>query len=226
MSSSVEVLQNSFLGLWESTIDFLPSLLGAIIVFLLGLIVASVLRKVVVKAIKLLRVDEMSSKLELKQTFQQHGIRLHIGNLLGWIVKWFIIIVSLIAATDILGWDQVTDYLKQVVLYVPNVIIAIIILLAGILLATFVRNMVKSAVEAAGLASADFLSGIAKWAILIFSFMAALVQLQIAPELINTLFMGLVAMLALAGGLAFGLGGREHAKRFLERLQKDISSAE
>jgi len=226
MLTSVEVLQNSFLGLWESTIDFLPNLLGAIGVFLLGLIVASVLRKVVVKAIKLLRVDEISTKLELKQTFQQHGIRLHIGNLLGWIVKWFIIIVSLIAATDILGWDQVTDYLKQVVLYVPNVIIAIIILLAGILLATFVRNLVKSAVEAASLASADFLSGIAKWAILIFSFMAALVQLQIAPELINTLFMGLVAMLALAGGLAFGLGGKDQAKRFLERLQKDISSVE
>jgi hypothetical protein len=111
-----------------------------------------------------------------------------------------------------------------VVLYIPNVIVAVIILLAGILLATFVRNVVKTAVEAAELASADFLSGIAKWAILLFSFMAALVQLQIAPGLINTLFTGLVAMLALGGGLAFGLGGKEHASRVLDRLRRDLSS--
>jgi len=110
------------------------------------------------------------------------------------------------------------------VLYVPNVIISVIILLAGILLANFVQRVVKSAVEAAKLQSADFLSGIAKWAILVFSFMAALVQLQIAQELIRVLFTGLVAMLSLAGGLAFGLGGKDHASRVLDRLRKDLSS--
>lgn len=221
---AVDVVQNSVLSLWDSIVAYVPNVLGAVLVFLIGIIIASVLQTVVVKVVQMLRVDELVSKLDVKASLEKVGIRLHVGKLLGWIVKWFFIVVSLIAATDILGWDQVTDYLQEVVRYIPNVIIAVIILLAGILLATFVRNVVKTAVEAAELASADFLSGIAKWAILLFSFMAALVQLQIAPGLINTLFTGLVAMLALGGGLAFGLGGKDHASRVLDRLRRDLSS--
>ena len=224
MSFAQQVLQGPLLELWETIVAYLPNLLGAIIVFLIGVIVALVLQGIVVKIIGLLRIDDLARRLEITSQFERVGLRLHIGGLLGWIVKWFFIVMALIAATDILGWDQVTDYLGQIVLFIPNVIIAVIILLAGILLGNFVQNVVKSAVEAASLASADFLSGVAKWAILIFTFMAALVQLQIAPELIRVLFTGLVAMLALAGGLAFGLGGRDHAHHFLNRLKKDISS--
>jgi hypothetical protein len=172
----------------------------------------------------LIKLDEMAEKLELKRTFQRSGMPLHVAALLGWIVKWFFIIVSLVAATDILGWDEVTKFLAEVVLYLPNVIIAVIILLVGILVANFTRHVVKSAVEAAHLASADFLAGVSRWSIFIFSLMAALVQLQIAPELIRTLFTGIVAMLALAGGLAFGLGGRDQATQFLRKLKKEISS--
>lgn len=224
MTFAQQVLQGPLLELWETMVAYLPNLLGAIVVFLIGVIVALVLRSVVVKIIVLLRIDELAQRLEITAQFERVGLRLHIGALFGWIVKWFFMIVALIAATDILGWDQVTDYLGQIVLFVPNVIVAVIILLAGILLGNFVQNVVKTAVEAAQLASAEFLSGIAKWAILIFTFMAALVQLQIAPELIRVLFTGLVAMLALAGGLAFGLGGKEHAHHLLNRLKKDISS--
>jgi hypothetical protein len=205
-------------------VAYLPNVLGAILVFLIGVIVAVVLRTVVEKLIALLRIDELARRLEITSQFEHIGLRLHIGKLLGWIVKWFFIIVALIAATDILGWEQITDYLGEVVLFIPNVIIAVIILLAGILLGNFVQNVVKSTVEAAQLSSAQFLSGISKWAIIVFSFMAALVQLQIAPELIRVLFTGLVAMLALAGGLAFGLGGKDHAHHLLNRLKKDISS--
>jgi hypothetical protein len=220
----LSIIQGSVAGVWNAIVAYLPQLVGAIIVFLLGLLIASVLRKVVVKVVEILKLDELAKKFELRQSLERYGLRLHIGNLLGWIVKWFIIIVALIATTDILGWDQVTDYLKDVVGYIPNVIIAVVILLAGIILANFVQRVVKSAVEAAKLESAGFLSGIARWAILVFTFMAALVQLQIAEGLIQILFTGLVAMLALAGGLAFGLGGREHASRVLDRLRRDIST--
>lgn len=224
MNFTQDVLQGPLLELWDTVVAYIPNLLGAILVFLIGVIVALVLRGVVVKIVALLRIDDLARKLEITSQFERAGLRLHIGGLLGWIVKWFFIIIALIAATDILGWEQVTDYLQQVVLFIPNVIIAVIILLAGIILGNFVKNVVKTAVEAAQLSSAEFLSGIAKWAIFIFTLMAALVQLQIAPELIRVLFTGLVAMLALAGGLAFGLGGQEHAHRFLNHLRRDISS--
>ena len=218
------VLQGPVLEMWDIVLAYLPNLLGAIIVFLIGVIVALVLRSVVDQVIKLLRIDDLAQKLEIRSQFERFGVSLHIGHLLGWIVKWFFVIVALIAATDILGWEQLTSYLQEIVLFIPNVVIAVIILLAGILLANFVQRVVKSAVEAAKLTSANFLSGVAKWAILIFSFMAALVQLQIAPDLIRVLFTGLVFMIALAVGLAFGLGGREQAGKLLERLRKDISS--
>jgi hypothetical protein len=226
MNMTTELIQGPFLELWGSIVGYLPHILGAILVFIVGIIVAIILSRAIVKVVHILSIDKLAAKFEITPAFEKAGIRLHVGRLLGWIVKWFFIIVSLIAATDILGWEQVTDYLQQVVLYIPNVIIAVIILLAGILLANFVSRIVKSAVDAAKLESAHFLAGIAKWAILIFTFMAALVQLQIAPDLIQVLFTGLVAMLALAGGLAFGLGGKEHASRVLDRLKRDISKEE
>lgn len=219
-----DILQGPLLELWQSIIAYLPNFIGSVIVFVLGILLAVVLRSVVEQVIRLLHIDELAKRLEIKSQFERIGIHLHIGRLLGWIVKWFFIIVALIAATDILGWDQLTAYLQKIVLFIPNVIIAVIILLSGILLANFVQGIVKSAVEAAKLSSAGFLSGMAKWSILIFSFMAALVQLQIAPDLIRVLFTGLVFMIALAGGLAFGLGGRDQAERLLARLRKDISS--
>jgi hypothetical protein len=224
-TQAVNVLQVSVLNLWDTILSYLPNVLGAAVVFLAGLLVAYALSHLVIRVVAMLRINELFARAELKGFLDRIGLTLDVGQLLGWIVKWFFVVVALIAATDILGWEQVTDYLKQVVLYLPNVIIAVIILLSGILLGNFVRNVVKKAVTAAELASADFLSGIAKWAILVFSFMAALVQLQIAPDLIRVLFTGLVAMLSLAGGLAFGLGGRDHASRVLDRLRRDISSS-
>ncbi len=219
-----DVIQSSFQSLWLGFAEFFPKLLGAIVVFLIGVLVAVALKGLIVRVSGLLRLDALAEKLDLKGSMAKAGITLKVGELLGWLVKWFVVIAALIAATDILDWPQITDFLKQVVLYVPNVVISVVILLAGILLANFVRNVVHQAVKAAGLTSADFLAGIARWAILLFTFMAALVQLQIAEQLIQMLFAGLVAMLALAAGLAFGLGGKDNAARFLDRLRKEISS--
>lgn len=222
----LDIVRVAFADLWVSLISFLPRFVGAVIVLLVGTLIASLLCKLVMKLSDVLKLDELARRLEVKNSFEQVGIRLHIGKLLGWIIKWFFVVVFLVAAADILKWDQVTSFLRDVVLYLPNVIIAVVILLVGVILANFVRNVVKTAVEAAKLSSSSFLAGISKWAILVFSFMAALVQLGIAQDLIRVLFTGLVAMLALSGGLAFGLGGRDHATRFLNRLHKDISSTE
>lgn len=218
------LLQEPLLALWQTIAAYLPNVLGAIVVFCVGVLFAVIVQRVVVRVIALLHIDEVAQRLELTRMFAQIGVRLNIGMLFGWIVKWFLIIVSLIAATDILGWGEVTGYLKQVVLFIPNVIIAVIILLAGILLGNMVQRIVRTAVEAAGITSATMLAGLAKWAIVVFSFMAAFVQLQIAEDLIRTLFTGLVYMLALAGGLAFGLGGRDHASRILDKLKEEITA--
>ncbi|MEK7665880.1 MAG: hypothetical protein AAB337_03310 [Patescibacteria group bacterium] len=226
MPDAVVIIESAFADLWGSLLIFFPRLIGAIIVFVVGLIVAWLLKGLVIRICDFLKIDALAEKLEVKQAFKRAGMNLRVGSVLGFVVKWFFVVVFLVAATDILGWNEVTGFLTEVVLYLPNVLISVIILLVGILVANFTRNAVKTAVKAAALESADFLAGISRWSILIFSFMAALVQLQIAGDLIRTLFTGLVAMLAIAGGLAFGLGGKDHANRFLSHLRREMTSSQ
>lgn len=224
MPDYVDVLRTAFVDLWVVVLAFLPKLVLAVVVFLLGLLLAHILKTAVVRVVRLLKVDELVEKLEVKAMFLRAGIKLEVAGFLGWLVKWFVIIFALIASADVLEWEQITIFLNQVVTYIPNVLVAVIILLVGMILANFVQGIVRSSVEAAKMESADFVAGMAKWSIIVFSFMAALVQLGIAQSLIEVLFTGFVAMLALAGGLAFGLGGRSHASQVLDRLQKDLSS--
>jgi hypothetical protein len=218
------ILQDSFSEIWKEILAFLPQFLGAIFIFLVGLVIAVVLQRVVEKIIELLKVDFLAKRFEIPQLFEKYGLTFRIGKLLGWIIKWFLIIVALIIATDILGWDQVTDYLKQIVLFLPNVLVAIVLLFFGAVLANFVHRVVQTAAANAQLESVNVLAGLVRWTILVFTFMATLIQLQIAAELIRILFTGFVAMVSLAGGLAFGLGGKDHAARILEKLKNDISS--
>lgn len=224
MPDYVEVIRAAFVDVWAIVLEFLPRLLLAVVVFLLGLLAAHFLKSAVERLIKVLRVDELVEKLEIKALLLQAGIKLNVGAFFGWIVKWFVIIFALIAAADVLEWEQVAIFLDKVVDYIPNVFVAVIILLVGMILGSFVQGIVRTSVEAAKMQSAEFVAGVAKWSIIVFSFMAALVQLGIAESLIQVLFTGFVAMLALAGGLAFGLGGKQHAARALDRLERDLSS--
>ena len=224
MPDYITILEGAFVNLWAQAVVFLPQLIFAIIVFLLGLLVANFLRSAVERVVRLFKIDELIERLEVKVFFQRAGVKLNVAAFLGWIVKWFIIIVALIAAADALQWDQVTLFLTSVVSYIPNVLIAVIILLVGIILANFTQGVLQATLDAAKMTSSQFLAGLSRWAIIVFSFMAALVQLGIAEALIQVLFTGFVAMIALAGGLAFGLGGRDYASRILDQLSKDLTT--
>jgi len=130
----------------------------------------------------------------------------------------------LLAVSDILNLFAFSDFLKQVLLYVPNIVIAVLIMLAGVVLAAFLSKLVRASVLASRLHAARFLGALTKWSILIFAFLAVLSQLGVAGALVNTLIMGFVAMLAIAGGLAFGLGGKDVAAAWLEKIKDEISS--
>lgn len=218
-----EVITASLQTLWIGFIGFLPSLLGAIIVFIIGWIIAALLGRFVTQIIGILRIDSILEKIGLKRTLARANLKLDSGKFLGELVKWFFIIVFLMAATDILRLSQVTVFLKQVLLYIPQLIVAVLILLAAVLIASFLQKLVKASVEAAGFGSANFLGSITKWAILVFAFLAALIQLGIVPSLIQTLFTGVIAALVISLGLAFGLGGKELASEILSKLKREIS---
>ncbi len=218
-----DVLVSSLQDIWRSFIKFIPSLLGALLILIVGWYIALLVEKIIVRLLKIVWIDNALKRIGIKDGFEKAGIKLNIAKAGGFLVKWFLFIVFIIAATEILNMTQVTEFLNGIVSYIPNVIVAVIILLLGVVFANFAHQVVKKAVEAANLLSANFLASVAKWSILVFSILAALVQLKVAANLLQILFTGLVGMIALAGGLAFGLGGRDKAKEVLEKMSRDLS---
>jgi hypothetical protein len=218
-----EAITISLLSLWERFVAFLPALVGAILVFVAGWIVAVALGKAVEQIVKVIRIDDVVEKAGTKARMRKAGVELNIAKFFGGLVKWFLILVFLMAATDILHLTQVTSFLNSIVLYLPNVIVAAVILAIAFLIGNFAYALIKGSTKIAGIVSATLLATVAKWAIVIFGFLAALIQLGVATSLINTLFIGVVAMLALAGGLAFGLGGRDEAALILKKLRREIT---
>lgn len=219
IQSWTDVVVGSLQNLWYGVINFLPSLIGALIVFIIGLIVAGGLGTLVEKIFEALRLDSLLSRIGLTPYFERAGLRLRGARFLGQLVKWFLVIVFLLAASDILGLFALSAFLSDVLLYVPNVIVAVLIMLAAVVVASFLKKLVVASVLSAKLHAAHFLGTLTWWAIIIFGFLTALVQLNVAVSVINTLITGFIAMLALAGGLAFGLGGREYAGYLVNKLR-------
>ena len=218
-----EAISFSLIDLWVRFINFLPTLIGALLVFLLGLVIASVLGKVIERIVRAIRVDQAFEHMNISEKMKEHGVNISISTFLGKVVQWFLVLVFLMAATDILGLSQVTSFLNSIIVYLPNVIVATIILTIAFLLGNLVYVIVRSSTRAAGVMSATLLATIIKWAIVIFGVLAALIQLGIAVSLVNTIFIGLIAAISLAAGLAFGLGGREEAALILKKLREEIT---
>lgn len=217
-----DVVRQSLLTLYTGVADFIPRFVAAVVVFLIGWLIAVLLARVAFHIIKTLQIDRALESLGLRRVVERGGIKLNTPRFFEELVKWFFIIVFLMAATNIIGLDQVTDFLKTVVFYLPNVIVAAFIMLIGVLVARFIEHSVRVSVRTAELASANFLALLARWSVLIFAFLIALDQLNVASEIIRIFIIGVVTMLAIGGGLAFGLGGQKHAEEWLSGLKRKI----
>jgi len=218
-----EAITVSMIDLWGRFVGFLPTLFGAILVFVFGWVVAVVIGKVVEKVLKTAQLDKAVDKVGLQRKIEEVGLKVTFSEFFGGIIKWFLVLVFLMAAADILKLNQVTVFLNSIVLYLPNVVVSVVILSTVFLVGNFVYSVVKGSTRAAGVVSATLMAAIAKWAIIIFGIFAALIQLGIASSLVSTLFIGLVAMVSLAGGLAFGLGGRDEAAEILAKVREEIT---
>lgn len=219
-----DVIAGSLQNLWMGFANFVPNLVGAIIVLIVGLIVAAGLGALVQKVFESIRLDSFLGKLGLKPYFERAGVNLRASYFLGRLVYWFIAIAFLLAASDSLGLYALSGFLNGILSYLPNVIAAVLIMLAAVVLANFLRRVIVASVMGAKLHAAHFLGTVAWWTVIIFGFLAALTQLNIAAAIIQSLVTGFIAMLALAGGLAFGLGGKDYASHLLNKL-KDRTEA-
>jgi len=207
---------------WTSVMSYVPALLGAIIVFIVGWIVAVSLGKVIEQVIKSLKVDAILEQVEFHKVLDRADIKLNSGAFIGGLVRWFLIIVFLLAALNILGLNEVSGFLRDVLGYIPRVVVAALILVIAALVANTVERTARASVESAGM-KGSFVGVVARWAIWIFALITALYQLGVAPALLQTVVMGLIAMIAIAGGLAFGLGGKDMAGDILNRMRREIS---
>jgi len=217
-----EVMIGSLQNVWASVVGYLPAFIGALIVLLIGLAVASLLGKLIEKIFKAIKIDEFFQKIGLGKYAEKGGFQLRIAWFLGRLVYWFLVIVIILALSDKLGFVALSGFLRDVLIYIPNVIVAVLILLAVIVLANFLRSVVKKAVQTTKFGGAGFLSTLTWWVVVLFGVAAALAQLRIAVTIVNSVVIAVIAAAGLAVGLAFGLGGKDEAARLLAKFRKEV----
>lgn len=205
--------------------SYLPQFLAGLILLLIGLAVATLLKEVVLRFLRFINVEGWFGNVSdwFSKIRTDKGIRGSVWtNLVSELVRWTVVILFLVPAAEAWGLPRVTDLLNQFLIYIPNVFVAVVIGFIGLVAAKLVSDVVKHASKGLGGQSSNLLGTIARWAMFFFTALVVLNQLGVAAELIRILFTGIVAMIAIAGGLAFGLGGQESAKRVLGELQKRL----
>ncbi len=218
-----DVLTHSFQSLWIGIVNFVPNVLVAVIIVVFGWLVGTALCSIISQILKALKLDAALKKTGLNEVVERAGFTLDSGAFLGALVKWFFVIVFLMAALEVLGLTQVSIFLQTVVLaYLPQVIVAALMILVGAMLAQIAKDVVTGSAKAAGVRSAGLAGHVAKWAIWVFTILAVLSQLQVATPFVQTLFTGIVIAVSLAVGLAFGLGGQDAAARYIEKVRSEV----
>jgi hypothetical protein len=196
---------------------FLPELIGAIIIFVVGWIIARLVKLGVEKLLKLVRFNTATEKTGVNKFLKKGEIIKAPSEIVGALVYWFIMILVLIASLDALGLPIVSDMLNSIFLYIPNVVAAIIVLVLGVLMGNLLAAVVRTAASNAGLKNAEGLGKISLYAIVVFVSAIALIQLGIGEEIVVSAFGLVFGAAALALALAFGLGGRDVAADYLKR---------
>lgn len=216
------VLQNSFNDLWIGVMNFVPKLVIALVIFLVGWGIGVLLDKVVIQIFKSVNVDSVLRRAKVEDLLKRAGFNLNSGAFVGGLVKWFVIVVFLVASLDVLGLTQVTLFLQQVMIYIPQVIVAVLVILAAAIIAEVVQKLVVGGAQAAGISHSGFVGLVARWAIWIFAVLVALSQLGIGTQIINILLQGVTIAVALSLGLSFGLGGQEAAGKLIDRIRTEL----
>jgi hypothetical protein len=199
---------------------YLPVLLGALLILIVGWIVAKIIRSIVNGVLKVIRFDVLADKAGISEVLRKGDLKISARQVVSGLVYWLIIIMVLVMVANALRLPKASDILSNLFAYVPNVIAALLVLVVAMFLASFVSGIVRIAAGNAKLPKPDLLAGISRWAIIIFAVTISLAQLGIAPLLVTATFNIILGGACLALALAFGLGGKDAAARYLDELKQ------
>ncbi len=213
-------------GAWDTfstqVTSFLPLLLGAIIIFVVGWIIAKLGRRIIAKLLSKLQLDRATEKTGLREFMSKGDITQLPSDIVGALAYWFIMLLTLVASLDALGLPIASDLLNEIFLYIPNVIAAVLVLILGIFLGNLLASFVQTALANAGFSSPESMGKISMYAVVFFSATIALNQLGVGDEIVAAAFIIAFGGISLACGLAFGLGGKEVAAEYLQKwLEKE-----
>ena len=217
------ITYESLLDLWRGFLKFIPSLLAAIIVFVIGWLIAEAISKIISRILKVLKLDQVFERANWREALEAAEIQVNISEFIGGICKWILVIVFLSIAVEILGLVQFAAILNKLISWLPNVIIAVAIFVVAVIVADILDRLIRASVKKIGVKYSGLLGVIVRWAIYIFAGLAILFQLGVAQTVIQSIIIGFVGMIALAMGLAFGLGGKDAAAKLIEDLTGKIS---
>ena len=223
MISGIEIISSNTQALINLPLTFIPQLVVAIAILLIGWIVGWIAERALIAIFRALPfLDEALRNVGLEEVTKRAGMRINLGKFFGTISKVFVIFIFLVASLDILGLESVNQFLIGRVLdYIPNVASAALVMVIGLIIANFVSNLIAGASRAAKV-DGGIAAKITKWSIVVLSVLVAVGELGIANEIIQSMIVGVIAATSLALGLAFGLGGQQAASEFIDRVRRDI----
>lgn len=218
MNGANYALQDTLNNTLSNLSAFIPRLLSGLIILLIGVIIATFLKQILVELFKFIKLNSLLKRYGVPES--KEGVDW--ANILSEIARWFVIVLFLIPTADVWGLGKFVDVLNNLLLFLPNVFVSVLLLLVGFVVAKLVYEVIMGSVHGLSRDATKTVALAGRWAVLVFVFLVVLNQLGIASDLIRILFGGIVAMLALAGGLAFGLGGQETAKEILSKIKRKI----
>jgi len=198
----------------------LPKIIGALLILLIGWIIAKLIKKAIIKLLQIVRLNVLSDKVGIEKFLKEGGVKLTVTDLIGSLFYWIIMLTVIMASLNSLQLTSARDLFNEIVLFIPNIIVAIIILLLGLYIAKFVSTVLSSSLKNMKDKSAEIIEKIAYYAIVVFTIFLVLGQLNIAQSIITNAFILIFGAICLAFGLAFGLGGKDYAAEILKKMKE------
>lgn len=220
MEDLTDILLQSYNVFFNQLASFLPKLIGAVVILIFGWIIAKIIKTVSIKVLKLIRLNVITEKGGVDKFLLDGGVKKSSIEIVGTLFYWLIMVIVILAAFNSLGLSVASELFNQIILFIPNIIVAFLVVIFGLFLAKFISQALITYFTNVGMENTETIGKIAQYAIVVFVISVSLTQLNVGEEIIANAFLIIFGSLCLALALAFGLGGREWAANIIKKYWK------